>query len=410
MARMVKDASIQTRETRLKLKTGKRFWRGIHEGLALCYRRPKQGSGAWSVRRLKPDKTYTLESLGIADDHTPADGKNVLTFGQAQKLAQERASGTSSGPLTVKGAIEAYILGKMAEGEKPARDAEQRLNLHVIPKLGSRRIADLSLTELRQWRDKLVSRDDGPVSRSTANRIMANFKAALNLAFKDERNEIHTDKAWRVLESFEDASSAREDHFTESEVAKLIEKAREQDPCFADLLEAGFYTGARYGEITILDVRHFDAKRSQILIPDGKTGERITTLTAEAVIFFKRLAEGKGPRDILLPRADGTRWGKSQQHRPMKAALIAAELPASASFYTLRHTYISRAIERGMPLTLVAENVGTSVRMIERNYGKFIAQTRLDLIERTAPTLRAVANLSEARANKRGKADAKGRQ
>jgi len=80
----------------------------------------------------------------------------------------------------------------------------------------------------------------------------------------------------------------------------------------------------------------------------------------------------------------------------MKAALKATELPASASFYTLRHTYISRAIERGMPLTLVAENVGTSVRMIESNYGKFIAQTRRDLIERTAPTLRVVANLAPA--------------
>ncbi|MGC2048291.1 MAG: tyrosine-type recombinase/integrase [Gallionella sp.] len=399
MARALKDAAIGTRETRLnpkKIAIGKYYWRSIHAGLHLGYRRPKQGSGTWSVRLLNTDDTYTLERLGTADDHSDANGHDVLDFSQAQKKAlkiEERhhaSGGVSSGTLTVKTAIDAYILGKKAEGESQARDAEQRLNLHVIPKLGKRNISELTLTELRKWRDQLVSRSDKPVSKSTANRIMNNFKAALNRAFADESNGLLTDKAWRVLESFEDADKAREDHFMESEVLTLIEKANEKDPYFANLLEAAFYTGARYGELCLLDVRHFDAKRGQVQIPGGKTGARITTLTAEAVAFFKRLAAGKRPRDILLPRSDGTRWGKSGQHRPMKAALQAAGLPASASFYTLRHTYISRAIELGMPLTLVAENVGTSVRMIESNYGKFIALTRRDLVERTAPVLRVV--------------------
>ena len=140
-------------------------------------------------------------------------------------------------------------------------------------------------------------------------------------------------------------------------------------------------------------MQHFDTRRARIVIPDGKTGGRITGLTQEGVVFFARLIEGKRPRDILLPRADGERWGKSEQHRPMKKALEAAGLPATASLYTLRHSYVSRSIERGMPLTLVAENVGTSVRMIEQNYGKFIAQTRRELIEKTAPVLRVVKGI-----------------
>ena len=82
------------------------------------------------------------------------------------------------------------------------------------------------------------------------------------------------------------------------------------------------------------------------------------------------------------------KFGKSHQHRPMKAALKDAKLPAEASFYALRHSHISRAIEAGMPLTLVAENTGTSVRMIETTYGKFIAAVRRSLIEQTSPKLR----------------------
>jgi hypothetical protein len=74
----------------------------------------------------------------------------------------------------------------------------------------------------------------------------------------------------------------------------------------------------------------------------------------------------------------------------MKAALAAAKLPLSASLYTIRRTYICRALERGMRLTDVAENVGTSVRMIEQNYRKAIASVKRDHIAATAPVLRVV--------------------
>jgi len=38
-----------------------------------------------------------------------------------------------------------------------------------------------------------------------------------------------------------------------------------------------------------------------------------------------------------------------------------------------------------MPLSLLAENVGTALRMIESTYAKFLAKTRRKLIEATSP-------------------------
>ena len=59
---------------------------------------------------------------------------------------------------------------------------------------------------------------------------------------------------------------------------------------------------------------------------------------------------------------------KSEQAR----AAVLAELPSSASFYSLRHSCISCACEAGMPLNLIAENAETTVRMnAKKNYGKF---------------------------------------
>ena len=62
-------------------------------------------------------------------------------------------------------------------------------------------------------------------------------------------------------------------------------------------------------------------------------------------------------------------------------------LPTEGSLYALRHTYVSMAIEGGMPLNVIAENCGTSVRMIEKTYSKILAENRREFIEQGAPKL-----------------------
>ena len=71
----------------------------------------------------------------------------------------------------------------------------------------------------------------------------------------------------------------------------------------------------------------------------------------------------------------------------MKRTVESAGLDTKATFYALRHSYISRAIEGEAPLLVVAENCGTSVRMIEKTYAKILADKRREFIERGAPRL-----------------------
>jgi hypothetical protein len=71
----------------------------------------------------------------------------------------------------------------------------------------------------------------------------------------------------------------------------------------------------------------------------------------------------------------------------MATALQRAGLDTEGTFYALRHSYISRAIEGEVPLNIIAENCGTSVRIIETTYAKILAGKRRDFIERGAPTL-----------------------
>ena len=82
------------------------------------------------------------------------------------------------------------------------------------------------------------------------------------------------------------------------------------------------------------------------------------------------------PEQLLAHHDDGTPWPEDDLNRPFKAAARAARLPPETTFYSLRHYHISKALLAGVQPQVVAENCGTSLRMIEKHYGKFLKADR----------------------------------
>jgi integrase len=82
----------------------------------------------------------------------------------------------------------------------------------------------------------------------------------------------------------------------------------------------------------------------------------------------------------MLVKDDGIQWGKSSHSRSMKVAVKKAKLPRECCFYSLRHFHISKALLSGMPMQAIAENVGTSIKMIEQHYGKFTRADRRQMM------------------------------
>jgi integrase len=133
-----------------------------------------------------------------------------------------------------------------------------------------------------------------------------------------------------------------------------------------------------------LRVEDFRADLATLSVSDGKTGPRDIVLTREAVSWFQEISAGRAPDALLLPRDDGSAWTKSVHARDMREAAKRAKLPKGCTLYSLRHTYCSQSLLAGMNIKLLAENMGTSVRMIELHYGKFIAAARRKLVEEAA--------------------------
>jgi len=392
--RHVRDARLETPTARAKLKVQDRpHYRAIAPGIALGYRRSTAG-GRWCVRWYVGEQAYRLATLeGVADDHQVADGTLVLNYRQAQDAARrhvERAlhAGGATGRYSVADAVADYVAFLRAE-RKTADDAEKRLAKHVLPLIGTKRVADLQQADVERVKRNMVRQDaeDPDVerrSRDSANRVLSSLKAALNRCFRDPAKGIVTDAAWRKVEPFRAVGRARQVHLDPAEARRLVNACRGR---FRELVTAGLLTGARYGELVALRARDFRSDLRTLTVRDGKTGARDVVLTPEGVRFFDGRAAGRHSDDVLLTRDDGAPWGKNHHSRPMKEAVARAKLPAGTVFYSLRHSYASQALLAGMNMQLLAENLGTSVRMVELHYGKFLAASRRKLIEAHGPRL-----------------------
>lgn len=380
MAQAKHTPRIDTAKGRKLLPARKNpYWLKLEQYQYLGYRKLPSGVGTWTARFTAGTK-FVFESLGNDD---------ALTFEDACRLARRFFQSVGAGvdaEYTVNACLDDYQrdLG-LRTTEAGARLAVNRLRKHLPDSWGDAKLRKLDTVQIRRWRDSMVSlnpdREIVRRSQDSANRVLATFKAAANLAWRS--GVVTDDSPWRRVSGFKAAGKARTLFLTDTQVIELLGAT---EGGFRELLEAALLTGARYGELSGARVADFDPDDRTLLL-SGKTGARHATLSDSALALFKRLARGKLPKAWLLLRDDGAPWRKSQQSRPMRDAVRTARLPSETVFYSCRHYYISKALIANIPAQLIAEHVGTSTRMIEKTYGKFRQADRVDLLNRVEVSL-----------------------
>lgn len=395
MARTVKDTQLDKRSARERLKKRHEpYWRAIDSGMHIGYRKGKIKS-SWHARFLKSDGGYSKTTLGIADDIQDSDGGATLNFSEAQSEARawfaiqaqkEKGVGISEN-YTVSDALDDYLEEYESRGGKSLYDNKNRSNRLIRPRLGDQKVAELTTRGIRQWHRHLAT--ERPLARSkkhsdeinyrdtsndpdadrkrrhTANKILTILKAALNLAWQE--GTVASDEAWRRVKPFKGVDAPRIRYLTISECKRLLNSS---EPSFRQIVQAAIYSGCRYGELSQLLAKDLNLDSGTIHIRESKSGkDRHVVITEEGQRFFERLAAGKSSGDHLLVRSDGVAWGKSHQTRPLIEACKNANIEPAITFHILRHTYASNLIMNGVPLGVVAKNLGhADTRTTERHY------------------------------------------
>ena len=417
MARTVRNAKLDTRSGRAKLAARREpYWTVISAGCAVGYRRGANG-GTW-VARMRDGAKQHYDALGAADDNRDADGLTVFSFAQAQERARVyfvRKARELAGldeeaieaPWTVTMALIDYLAARERRGSKGVRADRYAAEARILPALGALELTALTTKRIRDWHHGLAeaaklrrtasgaetrrlaavdATDPEAVRarRATANRVLTILKAALNHAFQEGKTS--SDEAWRRVKPYREADAAKIRYLTAAECRRLLDAC--EGP-FRDLVRGALATGCRYGELGRIRVSDFDAQSRTVTIVKSKQSKpRHIALSDEGAAFFAAIT-AKQPRTALVfSRTDGEAWGASHQQRPLIEASLRARLEPPCTFHILRHTYASALAIKGVPMRVIADQLGhADTRVTEKHYAHLTPSYVAEAVRHALPAL-----------------------
>jgi site-specific recombinase XerD len=350
--------------------------------------------GTWIVRVYDPASKPKRREHSLGDfatvpakDHFHAAHKAAIDF-----LRHLEGGGTSD-KCTVAQACAEYVRRVYRDkGKKIGLHTERRLNAIVCgnPKrnvpadpIASIDVRKLHARNLEDWRERISDRTStrgAAPSKGTINRDMAYLKRALNIAH--ERGYTTSTAAWATaLEAIDDAENARLLYLTRDERDSLVAHADEALRPFARAL---CLLPVRCGALAALNVESFNRFSSELTIGKDK-GHKPRTFALPPVIakFIAEQCKGKNVGDPLFTSASGIRWTAKNWDYPVRRAVQNAKLP-HATLTNLRHATITDLVVGGLDLFSVAKIAGTSIKMIEKHYGKLQPKPVADALAKLA--------------------------
>ncbi len=259
------------------------------------------------------------------------------------------------------------------------------INHHIIPRLGDVLASDLTsrlftdfCRDVLETPPKRGNQRLGPKvpidqldhealrkRKQTLNTLVGILRLALRMAW--ENNEIESDRAWRCLRRVPNIEVPRHYFLNRSECRALMAACR---PDLRKLVAGALFSGCRVSELADLHVRDVGNQVFGIYVAPLKSYRgRYVILPEEGMSFFLDQCAGKSPGDLVFVDQNERKWAGCHRHI-FKRAVRRAGLPESFVFHGLRHTYASQLVQAGMPLAIIARQLGHSnTDSVSRTYG-----------------------------------------
>jgi integrase len=385
--------------------------RSFHDGHVVLYKRPNLKNPKWQCRISVPNATgYIRRATGYSDEF------EARRF--SENLYEDLRSQNHNGGAIQKPKFEKVFL-KFKERYRSEAPSERRYDevISTIERYGLPffegktvdTINNASIQDFMDWRRKNSIRV--AASPATVNRDLGSLKPFFKWLFRNNivDRPIEFDKP-RVKQN-------RRPHFDASDWAKLTRflrdwvkqgksgegggKTRER-VLLTNYVLILANTGIRVGEARILRWRdvHTDKDKNGspivVLTVKGKTGEReVIARTFDVWNYFERvrtMREAELKRkvnrdDFVFCNREGKPIGsfkKGFQNMIAKAGVERDTYKQRRTIYSLRHTYATFRLQEGSPHFHLAQNMGTSVKMLEEFYGHIRSRDVADELTKTA--------------------------
>ena len=336
----------------------------VHKGLTLLFRKPESGAETWQVRA-RVHGGYKQKSLGAVSSALDYTEACDAARDQLQKWKNDEPEVDES--LTLTQLVKQYI--EANKNLKANRNWEAETKKRAKQIVYDRKIGKVRVSALRPKHITALQRElaAGGMKPSSVNRSCTVVRAALNWAF---REEIMTRRPHASVPRAKEGKPEARHKFTMSEVSEVIRDAPES---LKPILTGMAYTGCRPVGARRLQVKDVDLKHGQVWFTSlkgdsGQAQKYYTTLNGAALDFFKAQIEDKNPEDYVFTQANGQPWSERNLPERFRSYREKAELEGWDTLYVIRHSVITNAIKQGIPATQAAEEYGTSLEYIQKNY------------------------------------------
>lgn len=344
------------------------------KGLALRVYRTASGIGRAFVYRYSYGGKQRKINLGTAVPKEPGiqTRPGTVTLEDARTRAvtywnQLKAEKVDPGSvLTEKAVVEPTVaefspefIRRHASKRKSGDRMERKMELYILPKLGKKRMRDLSRRDAEDLHLEIT--DSGkPI---TANRVIALLSKFWN--YYESQRERKSGEPARgnpcagLLKEIRNTETKRERYLSEEELERLgdaLAKGEEKgaNPSAILTIRLLVLTGARKSEILTLRREWVDFQRGVAFLPTSKTGAKVLPLGDAALELIQAAPVKEGNPFVCPGKGTGPLIGL---HKIWNEIRTDAKLQ-DVRVHDLRHTFASEGVGSGHSLPVVGKILG----------------------------------------------------
>jgi site-specific recombinase XerD len=155
-------------------------------------------------------------------------------------------------------------------------------------------------------------------------------------------------------------------------------------------LQTIYACGLRLTEGTQRQVSDIDAQQTLVRVHQGKGGkDRLVPLAPRVLALWREYWQRQRPRPWVFPARDGSApLSPTSLHKTFKAVVRQNEISQDVSIHTLRHSYATYLLERGVSLRVIQALLGHRSPRTTARYTHLTPPT-LDLVHATISVLMA---------------------
>lgn len=272
-----------------------------------------------------------------------------------------------------------HLVRRLANGrltERTLKEYTRQAKKDVVPKIGSRHVADITRDEVEKLLD--------PLPPVMANRVCALLSAFFNQVEHWEYRPQHTNPARGIEKAREEERDRTLSASELSALGQALETTDSLNPSAVLAIRLAAITGLRIGEILDMHWDDVDLESGFLVLPKSKTGRRIHTLPSAAQALVA--AAGRAGDYVVFGRRVDRPMDYSAVRRHWVKVCQVAGIEG-ARLHDLRRTIMTEAAALGVGSHLLRDMVGHKTTAMADRYARRAGAPLVELRQRMGDSM-----------------------